>query len=301
MALLCRLLRTVALTMLSGIENVQETMERYPVLAASLHPRDAAEALLQELQRNGAGLLTFLKAFRVDERLSHARLRVLKQLFLPDVTHHEADEATASEEAIEDEAMADEAASSATYDEMRQLEGPELDEVRNLLQHLASRAWRKAGFKQVFQRLLNAGNAERLLLEQIQATVQAQQGGSSKPVPGNAATTLMLQDISRTENWTLAVRRAVARYALIHRTRDIIETTRDLPLADARRLQGAHAHSSILARTPLPPLDFPVLLPLPLPRTSSIAHAFAPPTPQLGASLRYSSRSSCASTPTLCR
>jgi len=197
--------------------------------------RTTAEALLRELQRNGAGLLTFLKAFNEDERLSHVRLRVLQQLFFLDVTHHEA----GSEEATVDEATA----SFTLYDEMQRLQGSELNVVYALLEPLASGPLFKAGFKQVFQRLLTAGKAERLVLEQIQATVRAQQGGSSKPVPGNAATKLMLQDISRTENWTLAVRHAVARYDLIHRTRDIIETTHDLPLADARRLQGAHAHT----------------------------------------------------------
>ena len=131
--------------------------------------RIRAETLLWELQAKGTKLLPFLEALRDDERLAHARLHVLRQLFLLEVRHRPEDasdeaavdeeEMDASDEAVVDEEEMDEAVdeeeSVPVYEEVRQLEGTQFNVVCDLLQLLASAEERKAGFKQVFQRLLN--------------------------------------------------------------------------------------------------------------------------------------------------
>ena len=191
------------------------------------------------MQAEGTPLQTILEAFRDEPRLALARVSVFEELL-----SGAAGEAEGAE--------AGQQAGSTPADVMRQLQGPALDAVYALLEQLASAEQLKAGFRRIFARLLNVGKAERLVLAQIQATVQAaaQQGGSSQPVPQNRLTIDMLQNVGQPELWPPPVRAAVGRFDLMSQTADILESARDLPQADVRRLWGERAWPHLLSLPP---------------------------------------------------
>ena len=192
------------------------------------------------------GLLAFLTAFRDDARLQHAHVHTLNKLLNPPEPADEESEPNG------EDACPGELPTEAVPDlccEMEEMKGAALTAVTDLLQHLSASDQCKHSFRPVFKRLLNIGQAERHLLEQIAVTVRAQHGGSTVPLPQNKATVLMLQNLTSLDNWTYPFRQAVARYDLIDATADVYESAcRDLPPDDARHMQGDDALARRLGR-----------------------------------------------------